>query len=277
MQQLVYFLQKYRYFLYFLLLECVAITLIINNHNFHRSKFVSSANFITGGLYNRASNISDYFHLKELNRALVEENFRLKNQIQQLQFPIDSILSIEVIDSTKFHQQYTYINTKIISNEYRTPFNFITINRGTKEGITPEMAVINSKGILGVIDDVSYRYARVRSILNENSKINARLKNSFHFGTLTWNGQDYNTVQLTDIPRQAVLRKGDTVITGGKSTIFPEGIPIGVIKKIPKELSSAGNTIDIELFNDMSNLGYGYIIVNFHKNEVKKLKDATIK
>lgn len=277
MQQLVYFLQKYRYFLYFLLLECIAIALIFNNHDFHRSKFVNSANFVTGGLYKKASNISDYFHLKEINKALVEENLQLKNQLQQLQFPIDSTLIVSIIDSTKFHQNYAYINTKIISNNYHETFNFLTINNGKKDGITTEMAIINSKGIIGVVDDVSNRYARVRSILNKNSKINARLKNSFHFGTLTWDGKNYNTVQLTDIPRQAILRIGDTIITGGKSTIFPEGIPIGIIKKIPEKLSSAGNTIDIQLFNDMSNLSHGYAIISYHKNEVKKLENAAIK
>ena len=132
------------------------------------------------------------------------------------------------------------------------------------------MAVINSKGIIGVTEKSSSNYARVQSILNSNSKINARLKNSTHFGTLTWNGKDYNTVQLEDIPRQAILKVGDTIITGGKSTIFPEGILIGTIKNIDNK-----NILDIRLFNDMSSLGYVYVVTHLDKEEINKLNNSS--
>ena len=102
------------------------------------------------------------------------------------------------------------------------------------------MAVINSKGIVGITEFVSIKYSRVQSILNKNSKINAKLKNSNHFGSLTWNGFSYNTVQLLDIPRQAVIKTGDTIITGGNSTIFPAGIPIGKVINI-------GNNYEISI------------------------------
>ncbi|RKF04703.1 rod shape-determining protein MreC [Tenacibaculum lutimaris] len=270
MQQLIYFFQKYKFFLFFLFLEIIAVALIINNHSFHKSKFISSTNFITGGLYQKSSNLSEYFSLKEKNLVLVEENLSLKNKLERLNSYFDSISSHQVIDTIKLNPDYTYTSGKIIKNSYSKTDNFITINRGKNDDISKEMAVINSKGIIGITDNVSNNFARVQSILNSKSNINAKFKNNHHYGTLIWNGENYNIVQLTDIPRQAVFKVGDTIITGGRSTIFPEGIPIGTIIKVPEELSAV-NSIDIKLFNDMSNLGYIYVVTNLHKEEIKNL------
>jgi len=134
------------------------------------------------------------------------------------------------------------------------------------------MAVVNSNGIVGIIDYTNNKYARVQSILNRNSRINARLRNTNYFGSLDWDGSDYKTVQLLDIPRQAPLRIGDTIETGGKSAIFPEGIFIGRVSKINRG-NSADNRVTITLFNDMSNLGVVYVIKNFERDEIRKLEN----
>ncbi|WP_299162713.1 rod shape-determining protein MreC [uncultured Tenacibaculum sp.] len=272
MQQLVYFLQRYKNFLFFLFLEIIAVALIINNHSFHRSKFISSTNFITGGLYEKSSEISEYLNLKDRNITLTKENKILRNKLEKLYALVDSTKISFVVDSLHPNQQYKYINGKITNNSYNKANNFITINQGVKNGVSTEMAVINSKGIIGITDNASNKYARVQSILNSKSRINASFKNNNHFGTLTWDGKDYNTVQLTDIPRQAIFKVGDTIITGGKSTIFPKGIPIGTILEVPENLS-ASNTINIKLFNDMSNLGHIYIIINLNKKEIKTVEN----
>jgi len=273
MQQLIFFIQKYKYFLYFLLLQFIAIFLIINNHSFHRSKFISSANTITGGINNKTASIAEYLSLKNHNELLNTENTLLKNKIEQLQNILEKV-NTTLKDTVNNYQKYYYIEGKIIANEYTKPYNFITINKGISDSITTEMAVINYKGIIGIVDYTSNSYARVQSILNKNSKINAKFKNNNHFGTLEWDGINYNIVQLKDIPRQANYNVGDTIITGGKSTIFPEGIPIGTI--IDKnENASALNTINIQLFNDMSNLKHIQIIKNFDKKEIKNLAKAS--
>ena len=274
MQQIVFFLHKYKYFLFFLFLEFIAIALTFNNLNFHKSKFVNSANFVTGGLYSKATDVSEYLHLKDINKELLDENTRLKNQLQQNTFMLDSTIEVEVIDSVLYHQKYIYINARIEKNEYSSQFNYLTINKGIKEGIYPEMAVINSKGIIGITDNVNNNYARVQSILNKNSKINARVKNSNHFGSLEWDGQNYNIVQLIDIPRQAILKIGDTIETGGKSTIFPGGVPVGIISKTYNG-NTVNNRIDVQLFNDMSNLGFVYVVKNLHKQEIKSLENTS--
>lgn len=271
MQQLFHFFRKYKYFLFFLLLGFTAIFFTINNNNFHKSKFISSANEITGGFYEKTSQISNYFNLKSLNEELMLENNNLKNLVEKYTSKTDSTVSISVFDFVKYHQKYTYTAAKIYSNNYHNLNNFILINKGIDQGVNKEMAVVNSKGIIGITEDVSANYSRVQSILNSNSKINAKLKNSFHFGTLIWNGQDYNVVQLEDIPRQANIKVGDTIITGGKSTIFPEGILIGTIQKINSQNSK--NSIDIKLFNDMSNIGYVYVVTALDKEEIRTLNN----
>ncbi len=271
MQQLIYFIQKYKFFLYFLLLESIALTITINNHAFHKSKFVSSANSLTGGLLEKTATISEYFNLKEINERVLQENTVLKNKIAKLAKLIDTTLVLEKIDST-YQQQYRYTSAKIIKNSYTNPYNYITLDKGTNDGISKEMGVINSLGIIGITDISRAKYSRAQSILNKDTKINARLKNSNYFGTLTWNGVHYNTMQLIDLPRQAPIILGDTIITGGRSTMFPEGIPIGIVAKI-NQGNTANNTLDITLFNDMSNLKEVYIINHLDKVEIKALED----
>jgi len=271
MQQIIYFFQKFKYFLFFLFLECIALTLTFNNLNFHKSKFVNSANSVTGIFYTTLSNSKEYLSLKSKNQSLQEENTQLKNDLERnkLFFSTD----ISVLDTVKYHQKYTYTEAKIINNNYSKPHNFLTINRGVNEGIVKEMGVINRKGIIGITENVSNNYTRVQSILNKNSNINARLKgNTAYFGTLKWNSIDYNTVQLHDIPRQAPLKIGDTIETGGKSTIFPEGIPIGTVSKINKR-NTANSKINVTLFNDMSNLENVYVVKNLHKQEIQLLEN----
>lgn len=274
MQQLIYFLQKYKYFLYFLLLQFIAIILIFNNHSYHRSKFVSSTNAISGSYYTKKTNLSNYFLLKEDNLKLIEENTKLKNELEAIRSQNDTVIETNIIDSVKYHQKYVYINGNIIKNEYRNPYNILTVKPGSKQGVTKEMGVINHKGIIGITDNVSNNYARVKSILNKDVTINARFKHSAHYGYLKWDGNNYNTIQLTDIPREATYKIGDTIITDGKSAIFPEGILIGTVYKLPKELT-ASNSIDVKLFNDMTNINHIYVIKNLHKFEIKKLEENT--
>ena len=270
MQQLIYFFQRYKTFLFFLFLEIIAVALIINNNSFHKSKVISSSNFVTGGIYEKASEFTEYLNLKNSNKLLSEENTLLKNKLELLYAVIDTVKT--AIHPSEYNQRFLFINGKTTNNSYSKANNFITINRGSKQGVTNEMAVTNSKGIIGITDNVSPNFSRVQSILNSKSRINAGFKNNNYYGTLKWDGADYNTVQLTDIPRQAIFKIGDTVITGGKSTIFPKGIPVGFVSQIPKKLS-ASNTINVTLFNDMSNIGHVYVITNLNKNEIKKVEN----
>ncbi len=270
MQQIIRFIEKYRYFILFLLLEFIALFFTIQSHSYHKSKFINSANSITGGAYKKANSINEFFSLKKENQRLSEENARLKNLLSQEGFSIDTITNIS-IDTTKYFQRYNYIPAKIYNNSYSKRNNYLTINRGTKDGVDSEMAVVNSKGIIGVTKSVSKNYTTVISILNEYSQIHVKLKNNNHFGSLSWDGKNYNILQLVDIPRQAQIKAGDTIITGGKSTIFPEGILVGTIKDFEVS-NNVFQTINIQLFNDMSSVSNINVITNLHKEEIEQLE-----
>jgi rod shape-determining protein MreC len=180
-----------------------------------------------------------------------------------------------VADTLEYIQKYEYIVAKIIKNDFTNRNNTLTLNKGSGSGLATDLGVINSKGIIGVIKNVSSNYATVLSILNSNSKINIRLKNDNHFGTLIWNGKDYNILQITDIPRQTVIKVGDTIITGGKSAIFPEGIHVGVVKDFRFE-NNQYLEINVSLFNDMSSLGYVQVVKNLQKEEQFNIEQRTI-
>lgn len=266
MQQIAYFIEKYKYFLLFLLLECIAIIFTIQSHNYHRSQFINSANSITGGLLNKSMSFFEYTSLKAENERLAKENTILRNKIDIK----NNESPIVILDSSSLKNKY--ITAKVIQNNYTKRNNVLTINKGKKDGLTLDMGVINSTGIIGVINGISDNYATVLSILNSHSKINAKLKKSHYFGTLAWNGSDYKTAQLLDIQRQAAIVIGDTIVSGGKSTLFPENIAIGTIKSFDVTTKNYKN-IEIKLFTDMSNLGYIYIIKNLDKEEILQLEN----
>jgi rod shape-determining protein MreC len=273
MQQIIYFLKKFRFFLLFLVLQIVAVFFTIQHHSYHKSKFVNSSNAISGGLYSKVNNISGFFNLKSENKLLIEENTRLKNLLERKQTSSESVY-FSIADSSLFAQKYEYTSAKIIKNDYTKRNNFLTLNKGRNQGVVTDMGVINGKGIIGVVKDYSNNYATVLSILNNSSKINVRLKKSNHFGTLIWNGEDYSVLQIIDIPRQAIVKVGDTIITGGKSVIFPEGIPVGVVNNFEFK-NNQYQQIQINLFNDMSSLGYVQVVKNLEKVEQLSLEQKS--
>jgi len=270
MRQIISFLINNKYFLLFIILEIIALSLTIQSHSYHRSKFINSSNHITGGIYNNFSSFNNYMNLKNYNEQLVIENVKLKNLLSSnnKQLPAKKFSKL---DSLTFTQNYHYIPAKVIKNDYSKSNNYLTLNRGQNDSITKDLGVITSKGIVGVTNNVSGKYATVISILNENSKINARLLKNEHYGTLVWNSHDYKTIQFEDIPRQANIKIGDTVITGGKSTTFPEGILVGTIKDFILENNNY-QVINISLFNDMSAIKHVNIITNIDKLEIKTIE-----
>jgi len=273
MQQIISFLDKNKLFILFLLLEIFAIIFTIQSHSFHRSKFVNSANFLSGGIYNKINNFKEFLYLKKENERLNEENVYLKNLLNIEEKDIVQH-DLTVLDTLKYNQKYNYTAAKVINNNFRKNNNYLTINKGANQDLESDLGVINSKGIIGITKSVSGNYATVLSILNVNSRINAKLLNSDHYGSLSWDNNDYNVVQLLDLPIQADIYRGDTVITGGKSSIFPEGIPIGTIKDF-KTVNNNYDYINILLFNDMSSIGNVQVIKNFDKIEIETLEEKS--
>lgn len=272
MQQIVNFLIRNKNNILFLMLLTVALFLTIQSHSYQRSKFISSANLLTGGIYSWTSNINSYFNLEEYNRRLLEENERLRTLLAGSQ---DTLINKQYLDTSSYDGDYIFRASEVINNNYSKINNYLTIKKGSRSGIERDMGVVTSKGIVGIVENVSPNYATVISILNSNSRINAQLKNSDHFGTLIWGGDDPNVVQLIDVPAIAPVREGDTIITGGRSLIFPKGLPIGTIRDFELDQSNSYYTIDIRLFNDMTNIGYVYIIENTAQEEIRELENLS--
>ena len=265
MQQIINFIIRNKNFLLFLLLFSISILFTIQSHSYHKSKFINSANFLTGSIYNSANNISEYFSLKSQNKLLSEENKRLKS----LLYNSKSTIEANHIDS--LNTPYYFSNAQIIKNNYSATDNILLINKGTNDSIKQDFGVTTTKGIIGIIDEISGNYATVISILNSTSSISAQLKKTNHFGTLEWDAKNPAIVQLTDIPKIANVLVGDTIVTSGRSSIFPKDINIGLIENYKLDAAENYYEINVRLFNDMTNLEHVYIIENTNKPEITNL------
>jgi rod shape-determining protein MreC len=272
MQQIFNFVIKNSNRLLFLLLLSISFGMVIQTHSYHRSNVVNSANIVSGGIYGKATDVKSYFNLREQNQQLVLENAALQKIVLNKKYSASQINNINL----KGYNQLGIINAKVTNNSYHVSENYLTINSGSLQGVKTDMAVINAKGVIGSVEKVSENYATVISILNMKSNINAKVKKTNHYGTLTWDAKNAGYVQLTEIPRLASVRKGDTIVTGGRSTTFPENIPIGVIYKIYVDTQTNFFTLNVRLFNDMTNLTNVYILKKKDSEEIKKLEDETI-
>ncbi len=267
MQHFFNILVKYKYFLFFVLLEFMAFVFTIQSHSFHQTTFVNSSHRVTGSILNKINSFNSYLDLGSENKILLEENSRLKNLI------IQSDTSANTIKSPKIDSNFIFIGAKVIRNEFTKANNYLTINKGTKDSIKADMGVINEKGIIGIVTNTSTHYASIISILNQKLRINIKLKKASYFGSLDWDSRSYNIMQMNDVPRQAPISVGDTIVTGGQSTIFPEGIPVGTIIDFKTD-DNRYSKINIKLFNDMSAIGHVYLIINKDKKEIKELENT---
>ncbi|RIV70559.1 rod shape-determining protein MreC [Flagellimonas aequoris] len=269
MQRIINFILRYRNAFLYSFLALISLVMTVRSHSYHQSKFFNSSKWLSGSIYGTGADISSYFGLREENQRLVQENERLRRMLFNTQF--DTIPSL---DST--YVEYGVLSAKLIKNSFSSPRNYLTIDKGRNDGVKQDMGVITTKGILGIIENVSNNFSTVQSVLNTKSNINAKIKGTNYFGSLIWNTEDYTTAQLVDIPRLVPLVVGDTIVTGGMSSIFPENIPIGVIKKYDLNASRSFYNIDVELFNDMANIKNVYLIENRNKKEIEELENRTL-
>tara|TARA_B100000575_G_C23072644_1_gene617901 strand:+ start:383 stop:1243 length:861 start_codon:yes stop_codon:yes gene_type:complete len=284
MQKVIDFLIRKKDFFVFLLLLNISFSLIFNSSFFHKSKVIVFFNGIANMTKENINNFNSYFELKKLNTQLVEENLYLRNMLENASdnYTLDSLSKAT----------FKYKNARVISNNLSSLKNQLVLDIGTSNGIDKEMGVISQNGIVGIITNSSLNYSSVMSVLNLNSKINAKIKRSSHFGTLEWNGVSTRHLILNDIAETADIRVGDSIITGGMSLIFPEGINVGVVSKIinqnkfrdtlnkPKIENNkvkysdfTGNYLNIEvrLHTEMSTINNVYVIKSLNREEFKTI------
>jgi len=275
MQQLFNFLAKRKYIFLFLFIQLITLWLTIQNKDYHKAKFINSTGDFVGTIYSKVNNFDKYLNLHEENLKLAEENAKLRSMLKS------SIIEVGIdmenhsdTNALKIVQKYQYTSAQVINNSYRHRNNHLTIDKGLLNGIENGDGVITSNGILGIIESTGENYSSVISILNKNLQINAKLNNSNFFGSLSWPGKDRTKFILSDIPKEANISIGDTIITGGYSTIFPEGIKIGIIDKF--EILNNQNYYNIEVrpFLDYANVKSVYIVKNLHRSQINNIESS---
>jgi len=235
--------------------------------------FINTSNHISGTIYETFTNIKNYFLLSKVNKQLAKENARLKSSknYESEIIKIGNLVNNIAQDSLA----YKYTSALVINNSINKPFNYITLNKGARHGIKPDQGIISINGIVGVTLKVSDSFTLAMSVLNNRWSISAKIKKNNYFGSLVWQGGDYRTASLTEIPIHVNISTGDTIVTSGFSSIFPEGIMIGVIDKFSRNEGDNYYTIDLSLATDFKSLSYVEVIENSYRDEILKLEEIT--
>ncbi|MGB0887589.1 MAG: rod shape-determining protein MreC [Vicingaceae bacterium] len=271
MRNLIRFLSKNSFLFLFLFLLFVSFSLLVQNNNYQNSKFFNSSNFLIGNLYETINNVNDYFNLKEVNAELAEQNAKL--QTTQITTFSKVFGNTVTISDTAYSQKYVYTSAKAINNSTNKRENYITINKGSINGIEAGMGVISANGVIGTIKNVSENFCSVMSVLHEKNATSAKIKKSGYIGSLVWELGNYRIAQLKDIPNHVKLTKGDTIITSGYSSVFPEGILVGVVSDFNLPDGDNFYNIEIELSVDYKKLSHVFIVKSLMKEEQEKLEE----
>lgn len=253
----------------FITLEAASIFLITKNSVVQKYKFMHAIREINVFFWEFNTNVKYYFSLKESNEELINNNIELLNKIEVLESMIeqDSV----PLKMGKDRALFSYISAKIISNSTNKQHNFITINKGSNDGIKLDMGVITDNGIIGYVTSVSNNFSQVSSFLNVDGSISAIIKKNNTFGPLRWHGKNTTTATLYDIPVHTDFSVGDTIVSSGFSLIYPPSIPIGVIEGY-SQTDGINYNLTIKLFEDFKSLKYVYVISNLNIEELSTIR-----
>lgn len=269
----LFFLRYYAFFL-FLALEAFAIVLMVNNNSYHSASYFNSANNISAGIFSRISNAKMFVNLQTVNDSLSRENARLLNLLFSSPYS-NFVKRVNVGDSTT-QRRYTYIEAKVVNNSVNNRNNYLTLDRGSLQGVKPKMGVICGNGIVGTVKDVNEHFCTVISFLHKDSRISARLNATKDYGSLVWEGLNPRFAQLKDIPTHVKVKLGDSVTTTGYSQKFPENIFVGRVVKC--DLKSGDNfyNIEVALSTSFLTLRYVYIVEDNFAEELMKLESKEV-
>ena len=262
MQSIINSIVKNRNLIIYLILSFITFSFLYNNSSLHFNEFGKISTYLSATSSKFSSSINSYFNLKQENEKLIDENLQLKKMESNYRF---TQIDEDTLNSVN--------SAKVIVNSINKSKNIIVIDKGKLDSINIEMGVISSKGVVGIVKNVTDNYASIISLLNTDLRLNAILKNSSTIGSVTWDGLNARILKLNDIPLSSSLKVGDTVVTGGMSFYFPKGIPIGKIINYDNNSLEGYYEIDIEAFNDFSSLSNLYILNRTDNNEIQSLLD----
>jgi rod shape-determining protein MreC len=270
MRNLGIFIRKYSAFFLFLIFEVFSLVIYIKYNSFQKATFINSANQVTGAWYTRTNDFYTYLSLKETNDSLARENVRLRNQLKS-SFYVDTVDKHKVKD-TVYKQQYEYLVAKVINNSTNNSNNYLTINIGSKQGITKGMGVICSQGIVGKVVYVSDHFSVVQSLLHKDSQFSAMLAINKEIGYVEWgDDMDPHKGVLKDVSNNALPKLGEWVVTSGYS-LFPEGIPIGKVSNLRTRTGGYSLNMEITFAVDFGKLQFVDVVNNKFANEQADLE-----
>jgi rod shape-determining protein MreC len=259
MENLIRFITKNSPWFTWLFLAIVSIVLLCQTNPYHRSIWFSSANFITANVYDFQNNVTGYFGLRQTNDEILErtgqliaENQALRKQLQQYQD-----LGHYSQDSAEY--QYHYVIAHVVGNTINQAENYITLDKGSVDGIHQDLGVADQNGVIGIVANVSEHYSLVLSVLNPKLRLSVMLKGTESFGSLVWDGKDSRYANLEDLPRNVDYNNGDTIVTTGYTSSFPKDIPVG---RVVDTFDEGGSflTLQIELFPNFNRLNSVHVI-----------------
>lgn len=260
MQNLLKILLRYSNFLVFIVLEVAAFLLISLNNAYPRSSLFSTANEFIAWQHEQLSEIRGYFSLRSQNEQLAAENAALRNQICRM----DSANSASI----------RYMPAKVVHLTTDRMHNYLTINRGSNDGIQRGQGVRNEEGVVGIIRTVGRNYSVVLPVINTHSNLSCRFAKNDYIGTLQWDGKDCRFAQLADVAAHMVVNPGDTIVTSGLSPVFPEGIPVGIVEKSVLSEGESYYSIRVRLHTNFKRLRYVEVVQNAHQQELEELQDG---
>lgn len=257
MNNLLAFLAKHNHWLLFVVLEVMSLALLFQFNSYQGSVWFTSANVVTGKFYEINSSVESFISMGKLNEQLTMRNVYLERQVKHLSEMLERGNSDStLLRSTQVQllSQYKLIPAKVVSNSINKPDNLITIDKGSLDGIRPDMGVVSGNGIVGVVYLVSPHYSMIIPVLNSHSNISVMIENRGYFGVLHWEGGDSKMAFVDDIPRHARFNGGDNIVTSGYSALFPPGILVGKVHRTYNSPDGMSYRLRINLATDFSNL-----------------------
>ncbi|MGL4411043.1 MAG: rod shape-determining protein MreC [Bacteroidales bacterium] len=278
MKNLLLFLSRNSSWFIALLYLLISFSLVVRNNNYQHSVWLNSSNKVIASTLAISGKVASYFSLQEVNSSLAERNAQLESESLLLR---EKILKMELdqasINDTTYNDnvKYEFIPAQVINNSVNQTQNYITINRGRADGVRIDMGVVDAKGLVGIVAGVSEHYSVVISLLNTKLRFSCKIKDDSYFGSLTWDGKSPNYAKLEELPRHVIFNQGDTVVTSGYSTIFPEGIMVGRVDSEEANSNSNFYTLKVELSTNFYGLREVRIIKNNLADEQKQLEEDT--
>ncbi len=275
MNNLLYILIKWRPWMLLCVYVVVSCILLFGSNPYQHSVYLTSANSVTSGIYDMSDNVTSYFNLRDINEDLQRRNteleleaLRMRQRIQQLE---EFELAASAVPDSSL-MRYDFIIAHVINNSISRPHNYITINKGSLDGVKPEMGVVDQNGVIGKVNVVGPHASRVISLLNDYLRISCKVKNSAQIGSLVWDGQDSRYALLLELPKHATFSKGDTIVTSGYSTAFPEGVPVGVVESEMRDYDENFFTLKVKLLSDFSKLSTVRLVVDNMAEEIRQVE-----